>query len=138
MRGRNFMPLHTYTHHLNASPRIFTSKLPSTFMCHIFFEAYQMHSNHTVLYKVHLFRHAYFSLCSSLVCTVGRAPITCLPSTRFLVACFHLTPPRNAILCFLYVCNLKRLTKMDILRIKESNNDNSNNNKMRVSAQSNL
>lgn len=128
------MPFHmcllyivTYTlHYLNASPmRAFTSRLPSTFMCHIYFSRnIKTHTNNTVLvYIKYIYIPArIFSLCVAVWCVLfGRAPIS-------FVFCFHLTPLCKAILCSLYVCNLKRLTKMDILRIKESNNDNNSNN----------
>lgn len=65
-----------------------------------------------------------FVVCINCVFVLGEllVPSPLLPP-HFPAGCFHLTPPppRNAILC-MYVCNLKRLTKMDISRIKESNN----------------
>lgn len=109
------------THYLKRLRAFTPMRSSSTFMCHIFFEEYQTLTQYTSCSTEYIQCGTHIFV-SDLLCA-GRVAFYRLPfSPNFPAGCFHLTPPppRNAILC-VYVCNLKRLTKMDISRIKESN-----------------
>lgn len=91
---------------LEAFPCIYSTRLPSTFMCHIFFEEYSKHS-HTHLRSQYTSCSTKYIYCGThifVVCVcAGRELLFSSPfrSPHFPAGYFHLTPPppRNAIVC---------------------------------------